>query len=491
VGTPLEPTVMEAAAPSSKRPRTEPATTSAGDNVPSTAWSWAPHEPAVGASSAEVKTEFTLSMSTGGAPPGANEWEHKLGGSGSVAPIELPAMALSGSFTLHSLCMRDQGLTSASLPASMWGLTRLLSLDLSRNRLELLPPGVGGLIALQTLDISRNRLKELPKELGGLQALVTLSAQSNHLRPAKRSLPLAELGKLLHLRSIDLRFNQKLKAAAGLLAESVPQAKALLAGPPPTGAAGGKKETAADRDATLLRSQLEPLSTPTLRRRLAQTFGTPTDPESVDRAQVMTMLLDCYAKEGPSGRVVRPVACSLLAPRLQEALLAELRGVDWASTMRERLSVRAEGYLTLQRPPVLAPGEAPPQTKAAKLAAAKLTVFQNLWDLAAQAIESVDADYAQSYSAIAVSKCFVGSPHIDTYDVGPQYALSLGDFTGGALMVESGPREVCRVDTHDRMTKVDGRFPHWVDVYEGERFSAIWFRTKGEPTPQTTAVFGA
>jgi hypothetical protein len=41
------------------------------------------------------------------------------------------------------------------------------------------------------------------------------------------------------------------------------------------------------------------------------------------------------------------------------------------------------------------------------------------------------------------------------------------------------------------MAKVDGRFPHWVDVYEGERYSIIWFRTKGEPTPQTTAVFPA
>ena len=56
-------------------------------------------------------------------------------------------------------------------------------------------------------------------------------------------------------------------------------------------------------------------------------------------------------------------------------------------------------------------------------------------------------------------------------------------------MVESGPKEVRKVDTHDKMAKVDGRFPHWVDVYEGERYSIIWFRTKGEPTPQTTAVF--
>jgi hypothetical protein len=29
-------------------------------------------------------------------------------------------------------------------------------------------------------------------------------------------------------------------------------------------------------------------------------------------------------------------------------------------------------------------------------------------------------------------------------------------------MVESDPRTVYAVDTHDAMAKVDGRFPHWV-----------------------------
>jgi len=37
--------------------------------------------------------------------------------------------------------------------------------------------------------------------------------------------------------------------------------------------------------------------------------------------------------------------------------------------------------------------------------------------------------------------------------------------------------------------QVDGRFPHWVDEYQGKRYSLIWFRTHGVPTPRTTAVF--
>lgn len=206
----------------------------------------------------------------------------------AAAPV-LPTLA--GGQILHTLRMSDRSLTTELLPPRMWGLSALVALDVSRNRLSSLPPEVGGLAALQRLDISRNRLKELPKELGQLKELVTLAAQSNHLRPAKRSLPLAELGSLARLRSIDLRFNQKLKAAAPLLAEFVPQAKAILAGPPSGGGAAAtaepngkqqeqqqqpnkkKKEVAADRDATLLRSQLEPLSTPMLRRYETHAFG--------------------------------------------------------------------------------------------------------------------------------------------------------------------------------------------------------------------------
>ena len=148
-----------------------------------------------------------------------------------TAPVQLPAALLlpaAGSgprWALHTLRMSDRGLTTPLLPAAMWGLVTLVALDLSRNRLAELPPAIGGLTALERLDVSRNRLKELrkhlaiacgfwvwsdrwlvfpAKELGSLEALITLEAQSNHLRPAKRSLPLAELGSLPVLRSIDL-----------------------------------------------------------------------------------------------------------------------------------------------------------------------------------------------------------------------------------------------------------------------------------------------
>ena len=44
---------------------------------------------------------------------------------------------------------------------------------------------------------------------------------------------------------------------------------------------------------------------------------------------------------------------------------------------------------------------------------------------------------------MAVTGNFRGSPHIDTENVAPFYALALGEFTGGGrIAVESGVREV-------------------------------------------------
>ena len=102
-------------------------------------------------------------------------------------------------------------------------------------------------------------------------------------------------------------------------------------------------------------------------------------------------------------------------------------------------------------------------------------------------MRDVDADYAAEFTAVALTKNFRGSPHIDTQNIGPFYGLSLGDFrnqdqdedtggggggdeskatmsmNGGALCVESGPREVTFVDTRGKMARVDGRYPHWVE----------------------------
>ena len=106
-------------------------------------------------------------------------------------------------------------------------------------------------------------------------------------------------------------------------------------------------------------------------------------------------------------------------------------------------------------------------------------------------MREVDVEFADKYTAIAVTKNFVGSPHIDTQNIGPFYGMSMGDFAngGGKIGIELNAREIAEVDTREKLCKCDGRFPHWVTPFEGERYSLIYYQTEGEVTPQTTAVF--
>ena len=116
--------------------------------------------------------------------------------------------------------------------------------------------------------------------------------------------------------------------------------------------------------------------------------------------------------------------------------------------------------------------------------------MRRLSHLAHLAILEVDPTHTKKVTRRSPPQKVLLARHTSTpYDVGPQYALALGTFSGGALCVESGARQLVRIDTKGRMAKFDGRFPHWVLPYEGERYSIIWFRTTGPPTPQTTAVF--
>lgn len=105
------------------------------------------------------------------------------------------------------------------------------------------------------------------------------------------------------------------------------------------------------------------------------------------------------------------------------------------------------------------------------------------------------------YTAIAVTKNFTGSPHIDAFDRSRQLAVSLGDFVaGGELCVDedgagleslypdggSGGGEQLRhsvavVDTHNRVASLDGRHVHWVRTFAGgDRFSLIFYNTETE-----------
>lgn len=146
------------------------------------------------------------------------------GGASAVAEVPLETALAEGtadlSLTCRELCtMPPQLLSSATAET-------LVSLDLSRNRIEELPSGMACLRKLEVLDLSRNRLRALPAELP--PALRSLLLLSNQLR--RRSLPLVSLAALPDLTLLDLRYNSKLGSAdmAAALNEAMPASSLKL-----------------------------------------------------------------------------------------------------------------------------------------------------------------------------------------------------------------------------------------------------------------------
>ena len=303
----------------------------------------------------------------------------------------------------------------------------LKSIDLSRNSFKCLPPQIifSYSTTLTFLDVSRNSLQGLPPEIKLLVNLEKLIALSNHLR--LRQLPLNELASLHNLTLLDLRYNRKLKQSAldslseALLPNNSQLEIRCTIPSQDEDSATNKKLSACDRDATLLQSQLEPLSTPQLVKRRERTFGVSFDKETeqaYNRNYVMTTLLECYEKHGP--RKIRKENGIPVPTQRLDALLQELNAVNWPHTTRERPKIKADHYMILQKP-----GSGTEDSVRTKKEAAKLMKYKKLFDLAVDTLAEVDPVFAERFTALAVTHNFLGSPHIDTLNVGPFYGLSL------------------------------------------------------------------
>jgi hypothetical protein len=318
-------------------------------------------------------------------------------------------------------------------------------MNLSRNRLKCLPGVVFSCSMVIHLDISRNSLHGLPPEIRNLSNLVELIAISNQLR--MRQLPVEAIASLRHLKLLDLRYNPKLKRfaldtlrealvpnnnsqleircttvdaevdKASTIAENCSTVRSMKS-------QGTKKKSACDRDATLLRSQLEPLSTPQLSKRLEQTFGVSlsvgvAEQDRYDREFVMKKLLGCYEQHGPR-RVIKVDGHIMPSSNRLASILAELEAIPWPRTTRERPKIQAEYYMILQKP-----GSGKPDSARTRNETAKLNRYRPLFEMAVDTLAEHDPDFAQRFTALAVTRNFVGSPHIDTLNVGPFYGLSL------------------------------------------------------------------
>jgi hypothetical protein len=368
--------------------------------------------------------------------------------------------------------------------------------------------------------------------LGILIALKELKASHNLLKP--NLLHIDALKELNALSLIDLRFNQKcgkqslLESLQSTLGSHVTVKMTVTYPPPPPPDVSSSSsihyldkvgESPAVRDATLLRSQLEPWSTMALRRRLVADFGERHTQdgrswadEDVSRGQVMERLLTLYQQEeetrktnsnsdrnnaatcstDENGRLVLNVSGTLVEESIRQRVLHALKEFWSASSPstgnRERPSISAENYMILCSPTMFNSTS----QKAAK-AACKLKKHEVLWNLAFEAINSVDEVFASQYTAVAITHNFSGSPHIDKQNTGPFYGFAVGDFedSTGSIMVECSARVIAKVNTKNRMGKVDGRYPHWVGPYDKklDRYSLIYYKTVGEEEAIGPAVF--
>ena len=226
-------------------------------------------------------------------------------------------------------------------------------------------------------------------------------------------------------------------------------------------------EDPAQRDVSILRCQLEPWSTAHLRLRLATVFGEDhVAMDALPRGDVMPQLLHHYEICRKKRKTIR-VLGTPVDPALCAQLLSHLR--DWSTVhkVNSRPSINATSYMILRSPSEFGQqnqvkaslqsqnNKAPTMSKKARIAAKKLREFQPLWDLAKETLATIDPIFAKSFSALAVTKNFRGSPHIDKQNTGPFYGLSLGnfdDFTGG-VCVEADAFTVAHVNTKGRRCK--------------------------------------
>mmetsp|Transcript_25487 Transcript_25487/g.48637 ORF Transcript_25487/g.48637 Transcript_25487/m.48637 type:complete len:564 (-) Transcript_25487:118-1809(-) len=408
--------------------------------------------------------------------------------------------------TTTTVSLVHQGLKEFSLqllPIDQSHFIHLTKLDVSNNELSTLP-GLATLSNLQVLCIKRNWFNTLPCDIGTLKQLRIIDASRNFLKPNNDSLRFDDLKKSLsHLETLDVTLNQKCRTVdhrsfiQKSLLPQLDEIKVLVT-------IWQEKSnvehncigsSAAHRDPTLLRSQLEPWGTVNLRRRLVRDFGMePTDPKVVDRAGVMYLLLRCYYEEGmlelkklgdddedvvvantnnsdnDNGGNVNDVCSNEhlnlgigkrhtikidgtpVREDLRNELLTELR--DWrhndkrggSSNNRERPSINAKCYMILRAPAVVSPSNSSSGnnennddgttvvtkvSRREKRRHKKMEGNVKLWNLALRAMKETDPEFATRCSEIAVTYGFTGSPHIDRQNASPFYGLALGEFTEG------------------------------------------------------------
>lgn len=221
--------------------------------------------------------------------------------------------------------------------------------------------------------------------------------------------------------------------------------------------------------------QLQPLGEDELRLRLRRLQTRMSEEDQTDTVEeedvsggrtLPKVVASCYDKLQDQGINIRPKVSHTgepVPPELLHPIREILSTLRWPA-QNQRQGLSAERYLVL-----------------ATNAEQSDLYYADLRQACRSLMDWVDPGYY--YSAIAVTKNFVASPHIDDRDQSFQYAVALGDdYKGGELCVEGIGKEgwdfVNVVDTKNRVAKVDGRHVHWVRTWSGgDRYSLIFYDT--------------
>eukprot|EP00961_Rhodomonas_salina_P285163 3853215-Rhodomonas_salina.2 len=240
-----------------------------------------------------------------------------------------------------------------------------------------------------------------------------------------------------------------------------------------------------------LRSQLSALTNEQMEQRLRSDFELSPREVALEefapgfrarrKEELLTSLLDAYAAAHAAAQlssssfrvrsyIYEDAPGVALPDSLTAPLLRALRNMSWKENARP--GVQSSGYAVLKRQPAASPpASSHPFPQKAIPEHDIRVVRRTILELAAAVLQSepanpganhraLDAEEAASedsaarpgccgkaaqfeFTALAISRNFSASPHVDRNDVCPQYALSLGDFDAreghGALCVEESP----------------------------------------------------
>ena len=89
---------------------------------------------------------------------------------------------------------------------------------------------------------------------------------------------------------------------------------------------------------------------------------------------------------------------------------------------------------------------------------------------------SVHQDYVVQCGKMQSTNDDYCKAHVDNKNMSWAYGLTLGNFTGGALICNDKNGTPISRDMFRIVTRFEGRREHYVAPFEGTRYSIIWYK---------------